>query len=184
MSYDRLYTYYEATAFPDQTQIYSWGSTPRWQKIQLGYFGHFGHTPIYDEVVPGRYWYVEPWVDLYPTSRLKLNLWLRAQDVTREEDESFFARARIFRVRAAYQFSRELSFRAIVEASRRKYYDEDRTLDELSKNVMLDFLLKYQLDPVTIFYIGWGNLFGADQDHDYRRTQDGLFAKASYLWRL
>jgi len=184
MSYDRLYTYYEDAAFPDQTQIYTWGCTPRWQKIQFGCLSHFGDTPIYDEVVPGKYWYAEPWVDLYPTSRLKLNMWLWAQDVTRRADDSFFARARIARVRAAYQFSRELSFRTIVEASRRKYYAEGGTLDELSKNVVVDVLLKYQLDPVTIFYIGWGNVFGADLGNDYRRTQEGVFAKASYLWRL
>jgi hypothetical protein len=48
----------------------------------------------------------------------------------------------------------------------------------------MDLLLKYQLDAVTIFYIGWGNVFGADLDNDYRRTQEGVFAKASYLWKL
>ena len=97
---------------------------------------------------------------------------------------------RIFRIRAAYQFSRELSFRTIVEASRRKYYAEDGTLDELSKNVVVDLLLKYQLDPMTIFYIGWGNLFGANVDHDYRRIgrhfrQGQLFVeivRVSTLW--
>jgi hypothetical protein len=184
MSYDRLYTYYEETAFPDQTQIYLWGSTPRWQMAQFGWLSHFGDTAIYDQVVAGTYWYAEPWLDLYPTSRLKLNLWLWAQDVRRQRDGSFFARARIFRVRSAYQFSRELSFRFILEASRRKYYHEDGTLDQVSKNMVVDLLLKYQLDPVTIFYIGWGNVFGADLDHDYRRTREGVFAKASYLWRL
>ena len=184
MSYNGVYAYYEDKAFPDQDRFFSWFCTPRWQKIQFGCFGHFGDTPIYDEVVPGEYWHLEPWMDLYPTSRLKLNMWPLAQDVTRQADDSFFARARIFRVRAAYQFSRELSLRTIVQVSRRKYYNEDGTLDELSKDIVLDFLLKYQLDPVTIFYIGYGNVFGAGTDHDYRLTQDGMFAKASYLWRL
>ena len=58
-----------------------------------------------------------------------------------------------------------------------------------SRRLRLDWLFSYQPTPGTVFFAGYGSSLRLDDDdprrpRNYRRTQDGFFAKLSYLIRL
>ena len=83
--------------------------------------------------------------------------------------------------RTTYQFTKELAVRAIVR------YDSQQD------KVLTDFLGSYDLRPGTVVYIGYGSLYQKrayrdqewiDGEGDYLTTQQGLFLKASYLYRF
>jgi hypothetical protein len=83
--------------------------------------------------------------------------------------------------RTTYQFTKELAARAIVR------FDSQR------HRVLTDFLGSYDLRPGTVVYIGYGSLYQQrayrdntwiDGEGDYLTTRQGLFLKASYLYRF
>jgi len=83
--------------------------------------------------------------------------------------------------RTTYQFSKELAARAIVR------FDSQR------HRVLTDFLGSYDLRPGTVVYVGYGSLYQkrayrdftwVDGDGEYLTTRQGLFLKASYLYRF
>ena len=83
--------------------------------------------------------------------------------------------------RTTYQFSKEFAARAIVQ------YDSQR------HRVLTDFLGSYDLRPGTVVYAGYGSLFQKRDfrapewiigEGDYLSTRQGLFLKASYLYRF
>ena len=83
--------------------------------------------------------------------------------------------------RTTYQFTKELAVRAIVR------------YDSQEDKVLTDFLGSYDLRPGTVVYIGYGSLYQKrayrnqewiDGEGDFLTTQQGLFLKASYLYRF
>jgi hypothetical protein len=87
----------------------------------------------------------------------------------------------VINTRTTYQFSKELAARAIVR------YDSQR------HRVLTDLLGSYDLRPGTVVYIGYGSLYQKrayrdaqwiDGEGDYLTTRQGLFLKASYLFRF
>ncbi len=101
----------------------------------------------------------------------------------------------ILRTRASYQFTRELSLRAIVDYSA---VLPDETLIALGreKRFTSDFLVTYLVNPWTALYIGYtdgyANLeidpIGRDRlrvtDSPFHSTGRQLFVKLSYLFRF
>ena len=101
----------------------------------------------------------------------------------------------IWRSRAAYQFTRSLSLRAIVDYSAvlpdRELIDLDR-----DKRLTSDILLTYQLDPWTAAYVGYTDGYGNLEidplfrdrvrrtDSVFHSTGRQLFVKMSYLLRF
>jgi hypothetical protein len=87
----------------------------------------------------------------------------------------------LINTRTTYQFTKELAIRAIVR------YDSQQD------KVLTDFLGSYDLRPGTVVYIGYGSLYQKrayrnqewfDGEGDFLTTQQGLFLKASYLYRF
>jgi hypothetical protein len=83
--------------------------------------------------------------------------------------------------RTTYQFSKELAIRSIVR------FDSQR------HRFLTDLLGSYDLRPGTVVYIGYGSLYQQrdfrdsqwiDGEGDYLTTRQGLFLKASYLFRF
>jgi len=83
--------------------------------------------------------------------------------------------------RTTYQFSKELAVRWIAR------YDSQR------RRVLTDLLGSYDLRPGTVFYVGYGSLYQKrafrdaqwiDGEGEYLTTNQGLFLKASYLFRF
>ena len=87
----------------------------------------------------------------------------------------------VVNTRTTYQFSKELAVRAILR------FDSQR------HRVLTDFLGSYDLRPGTVVYVGYGSLYQQrayrdaqwiDGEGDYLTTRQGLFLKASYLFRF
>ena len=87
----------------------------------------------------------------------------------------------LINTRTTYQFTKELAARAIVQ------------YDSQERRVLTDFLGSYDLRPGTVVYIGYGSLYQRrdyrnnewiDGEGNYLTTRQGLFLKASYLYRF
>jgi hypothetical protein len=87
----------------------------------------------------------------------------------------------LLNTRTTYQFSKELAVRWIMR------YDSQR------QRVLTDLLGSYDLRPGTVMYVGYGSLYRkrafreaqwVDGEGDYLTTNQGLFVKASYLFRF
>jgi hypothetical protein len=87
----------------------------------------------------------------------------------------------VVNTRTTYQFSKELAIRSILQ------FDSQRN------RVLTDLLASYDLRPGTVVYIGYGSLFQKrafrdaewfDGEGEYLTTRQGLFLKASYLFRF
>ena len=87
----------------------------------------------------------------------------------------------LLNTRTTYQFTKELAIRAIVR------YDSQQD------KVLTDFLGSYDLRPGTVVYVGArlavseariATGSGSTARADFLTTQQGLFLKASYLYRF
>ena len=87
----------------------------------------------------------------------------------------------VVNTRTTYQFSKELAIRSIIQ------FDGQRD------RVLTDLLASYDLRPGTVVYIGYGTLYRKrafrdaewfDGEGEYLTTRQGLFLKASYLFRF
>jgi len=135
-----------------------------------------------------------------PTSGLRIDgQWVHDR-ITRTRDGSWFSTANIPRLKIEYQLNRDIFFRYVGQ-----YFAQERdTLrDPGNGNPLIvggnpqprqsvtdfrnDFLFSYKPTPGTVFFFGYGsslsepNAFGF---RDLRRTSDGFFLKASYLFRM
>jgi len=135
-----------------------------------------------------------------PTNGLRIDgQWVHDR-ITRARDGSWFSTANIPRLKIEYQLNRDIFFRYVGQ-----YFAQERdTLrDPGNGNPLIiggnpqprqsvtdfrnDFLFSYKPSPGTVFFFGYGsslsepNAFGF---RDLRRTSDGFFLKASYLFRM
>ncbi len=87
---------------------------------------------------------------------------------------------KIWRGRLTYQLNRFILFRGIVEHN------------TFRKRLLTDFLASFTYIPGTVMHFGYGSLYEKDRfegdvlvsGNRFVETQRGIFAKASYLWRL
>jgi len=89
----------------------------------------------------------------------------------RNSDEEIY-NASVFRNTITYQFSKNLSFRNIID-----YYTEGSQLGG-------NFLITWTPNPGTIFYIGYDTRLFKGDENFYQRDQNMLFMKFSYLFTL
>lgn len=141
-----------------------------------------------DTPIPGDLLEVEAWAELEPLDRLVLEprpRWARS----RREGASGCAEADpgaaacdvfegyILRVRGAFQFSRELVFRVVAQ------------VDDFDRELSVEPLLTYRVNPYTLFYVGASDRrrdVGPEEGPDvgFERTSRQFFAKLQYLLRL
>jgi hypothetical protein len=82
----------------------------------------------------------------------------------------YFYSGSIYRSRFTYQFSRQFFVRVIVQ------------YDGFQKQLLVDPLLTYQINPFTSFYIGSTHEYASiDMTNDLRPTSRQFFAKLQYL---
>ena len=117
-----------------------------------------------------------------PVESLNLTLGVSYGDLYREATGEQVFDYWIYRGRATYQINRYLFVRGILE------YNSYR------EQLLTDFLVSFTYIPGTVFHCGYGSLYtraaaggdaspAPDPEH-LREERRGLFAKASYLWRL
>jgi len=161
---------------------------------------YFREVPIYAEAGRGLEFLLAPQLTLKPTTSLSVTLDQTYSRLWRQGGRTVFSTAVVSRVQTQYQFSKALMARMMVQ------YDlEDR--DALrppgeGESILLDgepveareegtvqgqFLLQYQPSPGTIFYVGYTGIMEGDYSYGLAGkdpSQDGLFLKLSYLFRL
>ncbi len=105
-----------------------------------------------------------------PTSRILIEPSLNWEELRRANGEEVF-RGTIVRSRFGYQHSRELSFRVVVQ-----YDGFDEQLD-------IEPLVAYQINPLSIFYIGSTHRSSHFDGQGMVRTDRQFFAKVQYVFR-
>jgi len=161
---------------------------------------YFRELPIYAEAARGLELLLAPQLTLKPTTALSLTLDQTFSRIWRRWNDSVFSTALVSRLTSQYQFSKALSARAMVQYN---LQDRDALVDPASgRPIMVEgavvgkiqggtvqgqFLLQYQPSPGTIFYVGYTRLMEGDYSYGLNQkapTEDGLFLKLSYLFRI
>jgi hypothetical protein len=159
-----------------------------------------GEGAIFAEAAEGRG--VNAFVGLTwkPTTGLRIDgQWVHDR-ISRARDGSWFSTAHIPRLKIEYQLNRDIFFRYVGQyfAQERDTLRDSRSGDPLIvagdpqprvsvTDFRNDFLFSYKPTPGTVFFFGYGaslsepTAFGF---RDLRRTSDGFFLKASYLFRM
>lgn len=118
-------------------------------------------------------------VTIQPNSNFTQYFGYENARMTSKDDDTELYSEVIFRSKSTYQFNEHLFLRAYVQ------------YDSYSEMVLSDLLLSYQLNPQTVFHIGYGSLheyrtwkddkwMSPDLLAEYYQTSQSLFIKASY----
>jgi hypothetical protein len=166
----------------------------------------YSAVPIFAEAAEGREVDAQAELTWRPTQSVRIDgLWTH-QRITRARDGSEFSTADIPRLKLEYQLTRAIFFRYVGQyfAQRRGALVDPRSgaplvLDSAAQlrvgpagaSVTNDFrndvLFSYRPTPGTVLFFGYGASLeepDAFQFQGLRRTQDGFFVKASYLFRM
>jgi hypothetical protein len=135
-----------------------------------------------------------------PTSAIRIDGQWVHQRITRARDGSWFSTANIPRLKVEYQLTRDIFFRYVGQyfAQERDALRDPRTGDPLivggsaqprvtDTDFRNDLLFSYKPTPGTVFFFGYGSSLTEAEPfgfRDLRRTSDGFFLKASYLFRM
>ncbi len=169
----------------------------------------FGNDVNYEEWSPAKIFFVNSTIQFRPTSQLRADGTYVLTWYQRRSDGSVVSVSHIPRLRVEYQVTRSIFLRLVGEyrsSHRDALRDDGRTndpilildprdgvykrglaLEQQSDNLRGDFLFSYQPSPGTVFFAGYGGGFRDDgrfRFSDLRRTADGFFIKASYLFRM
>ena len=165
-----------------------------------------GQGAIFAEAAEGRGLNAFVGLTWKPTTALRIDGQWVHQRLTRARDGSRFSTANIPRLKIEYQLSRAIFFRyvgqyvsqeqaALVDPRTGQplyFFDPDSaSYFQVGPQVRHDFrndlLFSYRPTPGTVFFFGYGASLSeptAFSFRDLRRTSDGFFLKASYLYRM
>jgi len=159
----------------------------------------FGETAIFREAAPGQSRRLDAALDLRPTTALRTALQFSRLTIDRARDGSRFSTETIPRVKVEYQLSHALFLRVVGQYTARErsslvdrsgariFLDGVLDAGEVLNEFRMDWLFSYRPVPGTLFYVGYGSTLEEPRDfrfRELRRSVDGFFAKASYLFRL
>jgi hypothetical protein len=115
----------------------------------------------------------EVWFEFRPFTRWTIEPRLQYSRLENEETGQEFFEGYILRARTMFQFSRELSFRLIIQ------------YNDFSQALSIEPLLTYKLNPFTMFYVGSRQLYEQHDDPGgFTHTSRQFFAKFQYLVQL
>ena len=180
-------------------------ATPQYRRFSASVWGTLGGDVDFAEAAPARRRDLNASLDLRPSERLRATATFLTSRFTRRRDGERTLATRIPRLRVEYQLARPVFVRVVsqYESSERAALRDPRTGAVLlvagaggalapsaarsSNALRTDWLFSYRPNPGTVFFAGYGNTLtepGALAFRDLRRTGDGVFVKASYLFRL
>ncbi len=159
-----------------------------------------GHGAIFAEAAAGRGLNVFFGLTWKPTNGLRIDgQWVHNR-LARVQDGSWFSTANIPRLKIEYQLSRAIFFRYVGQYAAE---ERDSLRDPSSGRPLLidslpqprftsigfrsDLLFSYKPTPGTVFFFGYGSSLTEPTAFGFgnlRRTGDGFFLKASYLFRM
>ncbi|OLD16314.1 MAG: hypothetical protein AUJ01_10675 [Acidobacteria bacterium 13_1_40CM_3_65_5] len=179
--------------------------TPQWKHFSGGGFFLQGHDENFFEWASADLLLLSVEVSYRPTDRLRNTLSYFWQQVNRRTDGSLVNVGRVARVKLEYQLSRPLFVRLVgqyIQDQTDSLRDDSRTGAPIliagpggvtrstasATNLFhVDALLSYQPTPGTVVFAGYGGNMLDEDAFRFRgltRTDDALFVKLSYLFRL
>jgi hypothetical protein len=179
--------------------------TPEWKHFSGGGFFLQGYDENFFEWASADLLLLSVEVSYRPTDRLRNSLSYFWQQVNRRTDGSLANVGRVARVKMEYQLSRPLFIRLVgqyIQDQTDSLRDDSRTNAPIliagprgvtrsaasATNLFhVDALLSYQPIPGTVVFAGYGSNMLDDDAFRFRglkRTDDALFVKLSYLFRL
>jgi hypothetical protein len=166
----------------------------------------YGAVPIFAEAAKGLELDANASITWRPTQSVRVDALWTHQRITRARDGSAFSTANIPRLKLEYQLTRAIFFRYVGQyfAQQRRALVDPRTgaplvLDSAAQqrvgpsgsssvnDFRNDFLFSYRPTPGTVLFFGYGTSLDeldAFRFQGLRRTGDGFFIKASYLFRM
>jgi hypothetical protein len=181
-----------------------WGAsaglnTPN-RALSAGFGIGYNAQPVFDEASRGRAFGVDVSMSWRPTDALRVEASWVHRRLTRSVGGSRFSVANIPRVKVEYQLSRAIFFRYVGQyvAQERAALVSPTTGRPLIvggtaaggftfNDFRSDLLFSYRPTPGTVLFLGYGASLTESTSFrftDLRRTADGVFIKASYLFRL
>jgi len=181
-------------------------TTPQFPKFSASVSATLGHAPAFFEPSRVNQFGASSSVLWRPTKRARVEGSYTHLALMREADGSRFSTANIPRLKLEYQLSRPLFVRFIGQ-----YQSQERAAlrDPLTGDPILvrdpatqvyvlgaatsvntlrtDWLISYRPSPGTVVFAGYGSGFIGTEGYSLRgldRSEDGLFFKVSYLFRL
>jgi len=158
-----------------------------------------GPLPIFAEGAAGRETRTTASANVRPTGSIRVETSYTYSRITRDRDDSEFARTAISRLKVEYQAARALFFRVVGEyrAERQAalvgaldgqplYIDGAPRPAEDTGTFRVDFLTSYRPTPGTIAFFGYGSSLAADHlaaATGLERVSDGFFVKLAYQFR-
>ena len=136
-------------------------------------------------------------VSMRPTRSVRVGWTGGLQQLERTRDDTEFARTLLARLKAEYQPSRALFFRAIGDYR----YERQAALEDAvtgkpllsggsplagsnRRNLRVDFLVSYEPTPGTVAFLGYGaGLVDPSVSEPLQRMSDGFFVKLAYQFR-
>ncbi|HUI29093.1 MAG TPA: DUF5916 domain-containing protein [Candidatus Acidoferrales bacterium] len=107
-----------------------------------------------------------------PTDKFSLDLTYTRSRLWSFYTQQLFFDGYIARCAVVYQFSAQLFVRLISQ------------YDQFAKQLQIDPLISYKLNPFTVFYAGSDHNFARfDEPYGMRRTVQQFFVKLQYLWQ-
>jgi hypothetical protein len=180
--------------------------TPEWKRFSAGGFFLQGHDENFFEWASGDLLLLSAEVSYRPTERLLNEFSYFWQQVNRRTDGSLVNAGRVARAKVEYQISRPLFVRVVgqyIQNETDSLRDDSRTNGPIliegppgtftrttaqSDNLFhVDLLVSYQPVPGTVVFAGYGSNMLDEQAFRFRgltRTDDAVFVKVSYLFRL
>ena len=178
-----------------------------WERVRGSVSGSWRETPVFARGVPvdlGESWGGDVGLTLYPTGSIQAEIGVRHSSIFRKRDGSRYSSATIPRIQARYQISRALFVRGIGEYSSQERGDvldpvtgeqvftcsEGECRERVGSDAhdfRVEALLAYEPSPGTVVFFGYTRQFQDTSGFSFREvrpTQDGLFLKLSYRFRM
>jgi hypothetical protein len=182
-------------------------NTPQFSRFSGSIFYLWGHDENFYEWSPATIVFATYAVNWRPNDKIRISPQFQLQSYDRRTDGTRVADGRIPRLKVEYQLSRAIFLRAIGEYNAQR---QDTLRDDSRTNLPIvirdpvtgvyaaavasehnrfrvDALFSYQPTPGTVFFAGYSSFLTEPQGLQFgnlRRTNDGFFLKASYLFRL
>jgi hypothetical protein len=156
--------------------------------------------PIFDEASRGRELSTFAQLSWRPTDALRAEARWTHSRLVRAATGERFSLANIPRLKVEYQLTRAIFFRYVGQyiaqsraalvsptTGRQIWLNDEPVLAAEQNDFRSDFLFSYRPNPGTVLFLGYGALLNEDESfrfRELRRMNDGVFLKASYLFRF
>jgi hypothetical protein len=183
-------------------------NTPSFKKFNAGIFALYGQDENFEEWSSGDILWLTVTAGFRPTEKARVDLSYNQTTVDRSSDGTEVYNSAIPRAKLEYQLTRALFVRLVGEYNtfrRDALRDDSRTNGQIliggvpayalrEDGFRGDFLVSYQPNPGTVFFAGYGSSYAGFESadprlppsraRDLRRTDDAVFVKLSYLFRM